>query len=163
MEEPAYLWCAETRFGRMGIKERGGAILRLYLPGEIIEEGVCRWRSALLAEAFRQLEEYFDGFRTVFNLPLAPEGTPFMRSVWNALLAIPYGETASYKQIAEAVGNPRAVRAVGMANNRNPIPILIPCHRVIGSNGELVGYAGGLDLKAALLALEHDRPSGGSR
>ena len=86
-----------------------------------------------------------------------------MRSVWNALLAIPYGETASYKQIAEAVGNPRAVRAVGMANNRNPIPILIPCHRVIGSNGELVGYAGGLDLKAALLALEHDRPSGGSR
>ncbi len=154
-DNTTYLWVQETQFGKIGIKETGGAIVHVSLPGEEIENGVCRWRSALLAEAFQQLQEYFDGIRTDFNLPLVPEGTPFMRAVWSALLQIPYGQTASYKDIAEKIGKPQAMRAVGMANNRNPIPIFIPCHRVIGANGDLVGYGGGLDLKAALLALEH--------
>ena len=154
MDASTCLWYEETRFGRIGIREQADSIVRLYLRGEIAEKGVCQWRSALLADAFRQLREYFDGFRTRFDLPLAPQGTAFMRSVWNALCTIPYGQTVSYREVAAQIGNPRAVRAVGMANHRNPIPILIPCHRVIGSHGDLVGYAGGLDLKAALLKLE---------
>ena len=108
----------------------------------------------LLKEAFRQLDEYLDGKRQGFDLPLAPQGTPFQQKVWQALQTIPYGETRSYKQIAEQIGNPLGCRAVGMANNKNPIGIIIPCHRVIGANGKLVGYAGGLDLKTQLLNLE---------
>lgn len=105
-------------------------------------------------QAIAQIREYFAGNRTNFDIPLAPEGTDFQQQVWNALRNIPYGETRTYKQIAQAIGNPKAVRAVGMANNKNPIAILIPCHRVIGSNGKLVGYAGGLDIKKQLLNLE---------
>ena len=101
-----------------------------------------------------QLQEYFDGRRDVFELPLAPQGTPFQQRVWEALLSIPFGETCSYLDLARAIGQPSAMRAVGAANGRNPIPIVIPCHRVIGSNGALVGFGGGLDIKAALLALE---------
>lgn len=110
--------------------------------------------SPLLDEAEAQLQAYFAGVRTTFDLPLAPKGTPFQRAVWDALRAIPFGETRTYAQIAAAVGNPKACRAVGLANNRNPIAILIPCHRVIGANGSLTGYAGGLAVKKALLALE---------
>jgi methylated-DNA-[protein]-cysteine S-methyltransferase len=110
--------------------------------------------SALGKEAVRQLEQYFAGNRKVFDLPFAPEGTEFQRNVWAALCGIPYGETRSYKQIAEVIGNPKGCRAVGMANNRNPISIIIPCHRVIGANGDLVGYGGGLDKKVWLLQLE---------
>ena len=95
-----------------------------------------------------------DGKRKSFDLPLKPEGTEFQKKVWNALLDIPYGETRSYKDIAVAIGNPKACRAVGMANNRNPISIIIPCHRVIGANGSLVGYGGGLPIKIELLNLE---------
>jgi methylated-DNA-[protein]-cysteine S-methyltransferase len=108
----------------------------------------------VLVETERQLGEYFAGRRTTFGLTLDPSGTPFQRKVWNALLTIPFGETRSYAQIAEQVGNPRAVRAVGAANGRNPISIVTPCHRVVGSNGTLTGFAGGLDVKARLLALE---------
>ena len=104
--------------------------------------------------AFRQLDEYFSGTRRSFELPLRLCGTPFQQRVWSALCEIPYGETRSYRDIAEAVGSPRAYRAVGMANNRNPILILVPCHRVIGADGALVGYGGGLDMKRALLELE---------
>lgn len=104
--------------------------------------------------AIAQIREYFAGNRTNFNIPLAPQGTDFQQQVWKTLCNIPYGETRTYKQIAQAIGNPKAVRAVGMANNKNPIAILIPCHRVIGSNGKLVGYAGGLDIKKRLLNLE---------
>ena len=110
--------------------------------------------TALSDEAARQLAEYFSGRRKCFDLPIRPEGTPFQLSVWNALLQIPYGETRSYQQIAAAVGNPKAVRAVGMACNRNPIWIVIPCHRVVGKNQSLTGYAGGLGMKQDLLALE---------
>lgn len=111
----------------------------------------------------RQLQEYFAGQRTTFDLPLAPRGTDFQRSVWNALSAIPWGAVRSYADIARAIGRPKAVRAVGAANGRNPLPIVVPCHRVIGSDGSLTGFAGGLDMKRKLLKLEgslEDRQAG---
>ena len=107
-----------------------------------------------LSACARQLGEYFAGERKSFDLPLAPCGTAFQNSVWDALRRIPYGELRSYRDIAEAIHNPRAVRAVGAANGRNPIPIVVPCHRVIGSDGSLTGFAGGLAVKQALLRLE---------
>lgn len=103
---------------------------------------------------FRQLDEYFAGVRKTFDFPYRLHGTPFQEKVWEALRDIPYGETRSYKDIAEAIGHPKAFRAVGMANHANPIFIAIPCHRVIGSGGSLVGYGGGLEMKKALLELE---------
>lgn len=103
----------------------------------------------------RQLDEYFNGLRKSFNLPINPLGTPFQKTVWDQLLLIPYGETAAYKDIAEATGNPRAVRAVGGANHSNPIGIIIPCHRIIGKNGSLTGYGGGLWRKEWLL--DHEK------
>jgi len=108
----------------------------------------------VLVEAGRQLEEYFAGRRTEFALTLDMSGTPFQRTVWNALLTIPFGETRSYAEIARQIGRPTAVRAVGAANGRNPVSIVTPCHRVVGSSGALTGFAGGLDVKARLLALE---------
>jgi methylated-DNA-[protein]-cysteine S-methyltransferase len=111
-------------------------------------------RHPVLVETARQLREYFAGHRKAFTLTLDPAGTPFQRKVWNALLTIPFGETRSYEQIARQIGSPSAVRAVGAANGRNPISIVTPCHRVIGSTGRLTGFAGGLDAKAYLLALE---------
>jgi methylated-DNA-[protein]-cysteine S-methyltransferase len=104
----------------------------------------------------RQLREYFQGRRTDFDLQLHPKGTPFQQSVWKALMKIPYGETRSYGDIARAVGRPTAVRAVGLANGRNPLPIVVPCHRVIGASGQLVGYGGGLPVKQALLDRERE-------
>ena len=108
----------------------------------------------VLREAERQLKEYFAGTRTAFDLPLDFQGTDFQKRVWAALLAIPFGETRSYGEIARALGNPGASRAVGAANGRNPISIIAPCHRVIGASGKLTGFAGGLEAKARLLALE---------
>ena len=107
-----------------------------------------------LEEPARQLSAYFAGTLRNFELALAPEGTPFQRAVWNELQRIPYGETISYAELAKRIGNPKAVRAVGLANGSNPIAIVIPCHRVIGATGALVGYGGGLPSKQALLALE---------
>jgi methylated-DNA-[protein]-cysteine S-methyltransferase len=104
--------------------------------------------------AIRQLRAYFAGELHEFDLPLAPEGTPFQRSVWSKLREIPYGETISYGELATRVGNPKASRAVGMANGRNPLPIVVPCHRVIGSSGKLTGFGGGLPAKQLLLELE---------
>ena len=111
-------------------------------------------RNPLLAELQRQLDAYFDGRLRSFELPLAPEGTPFQRSVWEALATIPFGDTTSYGALAERIGRPKAARAVGAANGRNPIPILIPCHRVVGSSGSLTGFGGGFDTKRTLLELE---------
>ena len=108
----------------------------------------------LLDRAVEQLREYFAGERTEFDLPLAPDGTPFQRRVWEALRTIPYAETISYRQLATRVGNPSASRAVGLANGRNPISLVVPCHRVIGADGSLTGYGGGLDRKRTLLDLE---------
>lgn len=114
------------------------------------------WRlvDALASDAVPQLQAYFTGERFDFDLPLAPQGTPFQQAVWQALCTIPYGETATYGDIAQRLGNPNAVRAVGAANGQNPLAIVVPCHRIIGHDGTLTGYAGGLERKAALLALE---------
>lgn len=108
----------------------------------------------ILKEAGKQLHEYFSGQRQSFDLPLNPQGTEFQIKVWAALQEIPYGKTATYKDIAQIINKPKGCRAVGMANNKNPLPIFIPCHRVIGTNGKLVGYAGGLSTKEKLLELE---------
>lgn len=108
----------------------------------------------VLVEAERQLQDYFAGKRKAFTVPFDFVGTDFQKKVWSALLTIPFGETRSYAQIAQQIGNPKAVRAVGAANGKNPISILAPCHRVIGSNGKLTGFAGGLEVKASLLGLE---------
>jgi methylated-DNA-[protein]-cysteine S-methyltransferase len=118
--------------------------------GELVEDG----QHPVLREAERQLNEYFEGKRRSFSLALDMKGTRFQNDVWEALLAIPFGETRSYGQLAKQLGNPKATRAVGAANGRNPISIVVPCHRVIGSSGRLTGFAGGLDRKAHLLDLE---------
>jgi methylated-DNA-[protein]-cysteine S-methyltransferase len=115
----------------------------------------------VLDEAARQLAAYFAGTLRAFDLPLAPEGTPFQLGVWAELARIPYGSTISYSALAERVGRPRAVRAVGLANGRNPLPIVLPCHRVIGADGSLTGYGGGLAAKQFLLRLEGAEPAGG--
>jgi methylated-DNA-[protein]-cysteine S-methyltransferase len=111
------------------------------------------------SEVIRQLQAYFRGELKEFDLPLAMEGTEFQLRVWNALRAIPYGETISYARLAERIGNPKAVRAVGLANGSNPIPIIVPCHRVIGSDGSLTGFGGGLSTKKRLLELENKQLS----
>ena len=111
----------------------------------------------VLIEAERQLSEYFAGKRTQFDLPLQPEGTGFQKKVWQALREIPFGETKSYLDLARAIGSPDASRAVGAANGKNPLSIIVPCHRVVGADGALTGFAGGLETKAALLALEASR------
>ncbi|WP_038173268.1 MULTISPECIES: methylated-DNA--[protein]-cysteine S-methyltransferase [Vibrio] len=108
----------------------------------------------ILNQAIKQLQEYFTGQRRHFTLSIAAVGTPFQQQVWQALTTIPYGQTWSYQDIADAIGNPKAVRAVGLANGKNPVSIIVPCHRVIGKNGKLTGYAGGVERKAQLLALE---------
>lgn len=118
------------------------------------ENAVDQPNHSVLRETKRQLREYFAGKRRQFDIALDFRGTEFQRRVWSTLLAIPYGETRTYGQIAEQIGNPAAVRAVGAANGRNPISIIAPCHRVIGMNGDLTGFGGGLDAKAYLLALE---------
>jgi len=112
-------------------------------------------RSPVLVETERQLGEYFSGKRKMFSIALDMRGTPFQKDVWRALLAIPYGETRSYRQLAKQLGKPQATRAVGTANGRNPLSIIVPCHRVIGSSGKLTGFAGGLEVKAHLLGLEN--------
>lgn len=119
------------------------------VPGKHIEK-----LNEVSMRTVTQLEEYFLGKREQFDIPLAPTGTIFQKKVWNALCHIPYGETRTYKEIAISIGNPKACRAVGMANNRNPIPIIIPCHRVIGADGTLIGYGGGLEKKEWLLQVE---------
>jgi methylated-DNA-[protein]-cysteine S-methyltransferase len=111
-------------------------------------------RCTAIEEARRQLRDYFAGTRRQFDLPLDPQGTAFQKRVWQYLVTIPFGVTRSYRQVAEAIGSPAAVRAVGAANGANPIPIVVPCHRVIGANGRLTGYGGGLPLKQRLLELE---------
>jgi len=116
--------------------------------------GFTKAETPLIKKAAAQIEEYLAGKRKKFTLPLVMRGTEFQTAVWRALQDIPYGKTRSYKEIAAAIGRPKAVRAVGMANHRNPISIIVPCHRVIGHNGSLVGYGGGLPLKRRLLELE---------
>ena len=155
MREDQIYFEYETKFGIITIVSDGGAILAVWLRNAVNLEGRNE-TDALTDMTAKQLEEYFAGKRKQFDVPLRLVGTEFQQAVWNELLAIPYGETRSYKQIAHGIGKPAACRAVGMANNKNPISIIIPCHRVIGSNGALVGYGGGLDMKRKLLALEQE-------
>lgn len=149
-----YVTYCESPVGEIGIACEGGAVTDLFfrersdLPDAVIEE------TDLLRRVKDQLSEYFSGVRKTFDLPLAPKGTAFQRSVWDALLTIPYGQVKTYGEIAAQAGNPKAARAVGMANNKNPIAIIIPCHRVIGATGGLVGYASGIERKQLLLDLE---------
>ena len=149
------LFYYDTQIGKLGIRADHIGITNIYFREiNIKEEKVVLEESDLIKDAYIQLEEYMNGQRTQFDLPLNLKGTEFQKKVWSELAKIPYGETRSYKDIAIAIGNEKASRAVGMANNKNPIPIVIPCHRVVGSNKKLVGYAGGLDLKEKLLNLE---------
>jgi len=144
----------DTRLGRMGVAEDAGRITNVYLPGERPKGPFEEVETTLLAEAAGQIDEYIKGERTEFDLPLAIEGTPFSALVWEALRRIPFGERRNYGEVASMIGRPGAARAVGQACNRNPLPILVPCHRVVGANGALTGYAGGLELKQALLDME---------
>ena len=144
-----------TKIGEIAIEENGVAITRLYFVNKDLEKEVeIKEETALMKKAIKEIKEYLEGKRNSFDLPLEPEGTEFQKMVWNVLREIPYGETRSYGEIAKLIGNEQASRAVGMANNKNPIMIIIPCHRVIGVNGKLVGYAGGLDVKEKLLNME---------
>lgn len=163
----------ESPFGIICIEDDGEALTALYLDDQNEKSGEMRRKaesvnkeaddeerktenedSELLLRAVTELQEYFAGERTSFDLPLHPQGTEFQKLVWNALREIPYGETRSYGEIAQAIGRPKACRAVGGANNKNPVMLFIPCHRVIGSNGGLTGFAGGLDMKRRLLEME---------
>ena len=144
-----------TQLGMIRIEERDERIVRVNFEHEFPDEEQCEIvETACLWQAFAQLQEYLEGKRQTFELILHPEGTAFQKAAWQALMDIPYGQTRTYKQQAESLGKPKALRAVGMANHRNPIPIFIPCHRVIGSDGSLTGYGGGLEIKRTLLDLE---------
>jgi methylated-DNA-[protein]-cysteine S-methyltransferase len=151
----------DSPLGKLLLKSDGDSILSVHITGgnepvvdhftssnEVQEPG-C------LTECKKQLQDYFNGQRLQFDLPLSPAGTPFQNKVWNALQQIPFGETISYLELARRLGDPKVIRAAGTANGKNPIAIIIPCHRVIGSNGDLVGYAGGLENKKWLL--EHEQ------
>jgi methylated-DNA-[protein]-cysteine S-methyltransferase len=147
----------QTSIGEVGIAESGGSITNLYFQEKQIPRHNIILETDVLREAVRQLQDYLAGKLKVFKLPLAPAGTEFMLRVWESLCTIPYGETRSYREIAQSAGNKKAARAVGHACNRNPIPIFIPCHRVIGADGKLTGYRGGLEIKSQLLELEKNR------
>ena len=145
----------ESPVGRLRLVSDGNHITAI--EWENLQTGVPTGQEQsdpALNTCISQLEEYFSGERRHFELPLAPQGTEFQRSVWQALAQIPYGELRSYRDIAESLHNPKAVRAVGAANGRNPLPIVVPCHRVVGSDGSLTGFAGGLEAKKVLLRLE---------
>ncbi|MBM3423180.1 MAG: methylated-DNA--[protein]-cysteine S-methyltransferase [Chlorobi bacterium] len=147
----------QSEIGRIGIAEKDGSIANLCFPCDAVPAGAECGDTELLREAFGQLHAYLQGDIRVFDLPLDPAGTPFMRKVWRHVAAVPYGCTASYRDIAMAACRPKAWRAVGMANRRNPIPLFIPCHRIVGSDGKPTGYRGGIMLKQALIDLERCR------
>ena len=147
----------DSPVGVLTLMEENGAMTEIRF-GEKTDGTVLQSTPTLEAAAW-QLGEYFRGERWVFTVPLDPRGTPFQRKCWQALLQIPYGETRTYGQQAAMIGQPKACRAVGMGNHRNPLPILIPCHRVVGADGKLTGYAGGLNIKEKLLHIERMNPA----
>jgi len=156
---------ADSPLGTFLLAGAGRTLVAVRLPGTWAKEDVpASWSYApgAMDEAAVQLAEYFAGTRQSFDLALAPSGTPFQLGVWAALVDVPYGETAAYRDVATAVGSPRATRAVGMANNRNPIAIVVPCHRVVGADGSLTGYGGGTAMKAWLLDHERAVRAGGA-
>ncbi len=147
---PTYYYTYDSPFGPITLESDGTALTRL----DFAQNTQDTTQLEIFTSTKQELDEYFIGKRKAFTIPLQTYGTPFQKQVWNALLTIPYGETRSYEEMAIQIGRPKACRAIGMANNRNSIGIIIPCHRVIGKDGTLVGYAGGLDKKIALLELE---------
>ncbi|HET8816417.1 MAG TPA: methylated-DNA--[protein]-cysteine S-methyltransferase [Pseudidiomarina sp.] len=152
-----YFGTVMTPLGLVYVGSNGDAVTEVYFTDTpTASASSC----TVVQQALQQLKEYFAGQRKHFNLPLHARGTAFQQSVWQQLQEIPYGQLASYKDVAHAIDNPKGVRAVGMANNRNPISIVIPCHRVVGTNGSLTGYGGGLDKKEWLIALERSHTSG---
>ena len=142
----------ETKFGKIGITEDEGVIVRLWLPSEVTGQSEDS-ATPLIEKAFQELDEYFKGTRRTFTIRMRPIGTPFMLSAWQALVDIPYGQTATYGEIATRIGHPGAARAVGMACGRNPLALFVPCHRVVATSG-LGGFREGLPMKKELLALE---------
>ncbi|GAB1255889.1 methylated-DNA--protein-cysteine methyltransferase [Aurantivibrio plasticivorans] len=148
-----YYTSMASPLGELGIAGDGDAITHVWMAGQKNIPAVDHWQfnDVIFANATQQLTEYFSGKRVAFDLPLKPAGTSFQQRVWRMLQTIPLGDTWSYKALATAVGKPAAARAVGAANGRNPIAIIVPCHRVIGSNGSTTGYAGGLERKRWLL------------
>ena len=143
-----------TPIGELQLISDGRHLVRISFPGQHQQATNGRPEDAVLELAAEQMQGFFDGNRRRFDLPLAPAGTAFQRDVWAQLARIPYGEVRSYRDIAMAIGKPTAMRAVGAANGRNPLPIVVPCHRVIGADGSLTGFAGGLESKHQLLLLE---------
>jgi len=156
-----YQTFVETKIGHLGIAEEEQLLTHLFFRQSKAPEGAVEKCTPFLRKVAKEIKEYLSGKRKTFDIPLKLYGTDFQLSVWNALLTIPYGKTRSYRDIAEQIGNAKSCRAVGMANHRNPIAIIVPCHRVIGADGSLIGFGGGLELKQQLLDLEqkfsHDR------
>ena len=148
-------FCYLSPIGYIRIVEEDGAIIGVDFTDKIDQDQLVN-ETELIKKTYQQLSEYFEGTRKEFDINIELRGTPFQLQVWKQLLKIPYGKTASYKWVAENIDCPKGYRAVGMANNRNPISIIVPCHRVIGHDGSLVGYGGGLDTKKKLLSLEHE-------
>ena len=147
----------ETPLGQMTLQANSQGLLGAWFETHTTQPAALGHHAPehpVLVETMSQLQAYFAKELTQFDLPLAANGTPFQQQVWQALTMIPYGQTWSYQQLADAIGNPKAVRAVGLANGKNPISVIVPCHRVIGKNGKLTGYAGGLERKQTLLKLE---------
>lgn len=160
------LWCRHASpLGTLRLAARDDSLVGIWFDGQKYDPRAgADWREspddALLCEAARQLDEYFSGRRRRFDLPLAPAGTAFQRDVWRAIAAVPAGSTITYAELARRVGRPTSVRAAGAATGRNPLSIVVPCHRIVGAGGALTGYAGGLERKRALLALERASPRG---
>jgi methylated-DNA-[protein]-cysteine S-methyltransferase len=154
ISSPTYEWSMQSPVGRITLLARGGALIGLAFESErypLNREGCIAEATPVLLDAERQIHEYFGGWRQAFDLPLNPQGTEFQRKVWKELVRIPFGLAISYQELANRIGNPKSTRAVGLANGKNPIALLIPCHRVIGSDRSLTGFGGGLDRKAYLL------------
>jgi methylated-DNA-[protein]-cysteine S-methyltransferase len=157
MTARTYATITDSPLGELTLLSDGTRLRGVYQPvhkGAPVDTSAWQWDAGPFRDAVVQLEQYFAGERTVFDVPLGATGTPFQQQVWDALKTIPYGATATYRDIAGAIGSPKAVRAVGLANGRNPISIIVPCHRVVGANGALTGYGGGLAAKQLLLDLE---------
>lgn len=149
-----YTHTYKTTIGNIEIIEEDKYIIGVNFN---IESSIEDKETELIKETYKQIKEYLEGKRKIFDIPIKMKGTEFQKKVWKELTKIPYGEIRSYKQIAEGIGKPKASRAVGMANHNNPIAIIVPCHRVIGTNNKLVGYAGGLDIKEKLLRIEKSK------
>lgn len=149
-----YAFTYEMPIGQTTILENGHGITKIIFGPLLQSEDAALRETPLLRCTAEELREYFAGSRKEFTIPLDPSGTEFQKKVWNALRHIPYGETRSYGEIARMIGNEKACRAVGMANHRNPLPIVVPCHRVVGADGSMTGYDAGLQLKKKLLRLE---------